>query len=107
MGLTVPISTFIHSQIAQKNQNSTRLLVAIEYSKWDAILQGMSSTAHEVFQTLTGCIRQIKDISDSISLSAMGRTVQFSAKVSSQFVHKMPDCLYPLIMINEKLYYDE
>ena len=34
-GLTVPISTFIHSQISQKN---TRFPVAIEYNKWDDIL---------------------------------------------------------------------
>ena len=37
------------------------------------------------------CIRQIGDASDSISLPPMGRTVQFSARVSSQIVQKMPD----------------
>ena len=36
MGLTVPISTFVHSQISQKI--NTRFPVAIEYIKWDDIL---------------------------------------------------------------------
>ena len=67
----------------------------------------MSSIAHEVFQNLMGCIRQIGDAFDTISLPPKGHTVQFPAKVSSQFVHKMPDFWYPLSMTNEILYYNE
>ena len=67
----------------------------------------MSSIAHEVFQNLMGCMRQIGDAFDTISLPPKGHTVQFAAKVSSQFVHKMPDFLYPLSMTNEILYYNE
>ena len=67
----------------------------------------MSSIAHEVFQNLMGCIRQIGDASDSISLPPKGRTVQFPAKVSSQIVHKNARFWYLLSMTNEILYYDE
>ena len=69
----------------------------------------MSSIAHEVFQNLMGCIRQIGDASDSISLPPKGRTVQFPAKVSSQtqIVHKNARFWYLLSMTNETLYYDE
>ncbi len=54
-----------------------------------------------------GCMRQIGDAFDTISLPPKGHTVQFAAKVSSQFVHKMPDFWYPLSMTNEILYYNE
>ena len=54
-----------------------------------------------------GCIRQIGDASDSISLPPKGRTVQFPAKVSSQIVHKNARFWYLLSMTNETLYYDE
>ena len=54
-----------------------------------------------------GCIRQIGDASDTISLPPKGHTVQFPTKVSSQFVHKMSDFWYPLSMTNEILCYNE
>ena len=49
MGLIVPFPTDTNSQINPKY----KILVPAQYGKWDDVLQGATTIAHEVFQNLT------------------------------------------------------